>query len=255
MSNPFITKDCTAEQAEKLVAAGLPIMEADGKVHWSAVEESAGEQVGYGRGWLVVRWAYLAKFQPDELVDAEAYISAQFKKATTDGKSGSFDPKSALQHLVIRMRDTMQLSWGEIAVRLQMPESRVRSAYRHNGVKKDLGLRIGKGGRFAYDAGELYTDNRRKEGAQIPLDLKAKPKVEQLLNFMAKGPEAKATDKARKQAIQRLLKIQDLLENGSTPQAQKDAQKGKFEDLLIKWNVTKQDLARARAAKQGRRAA
>lgn len=251
--NPFITKDCPAELAEKLVKAGVPLMEADGKVHWSKVEEQAGEEVGYSRGWLVVRWAYLAQNEPDTLVDAAAYVSAQFKKAETDGKSGDFDPKTALQTLIIRMRDDMQISWGEIAVRLGMPESRVRSAYRHNGVRKDLGLRIGKGGRFAYGAGDLYTDNRKKEGAQIPHDLKRQPKVEELLNFVPKAGDSSA--KQRKAAVTRLLKIQDLLRDASTPAAQKQAQQPRFEELMRKWNVSLQDLAKARHARENRKAA
>lgn len=247
MSNPFITEKCNAEQTAKLVEAGLPIMEADGKVHWSAVEESAGETVGYGRGWLVVRWAYLAKFQPTLLIDSTKLISDAFKVADAAGQSGEFDEKTVLQAKVIELRDSMQLSWGEIAVRMQIPESRVRAAYRHNGVRKDLGLRIGKGGRFAYDAGELYTDNRRKEGAQIPLDLRAKPTVEQLLNFIPKAADPLA--KQRKAAITRLLKIQDLLNDGATPQAQREASTPKFKELMAKWGVTLQDLARARQAR------
>ena len=252
-SNPFITKECTAEQAEKLVEAGLPIMEADGKVHWSSVEEQADVKVGYGRGWLVVRWAYLAKFQPSTLIDSTKLISDAFKQATDDGESGTFDQKKVLQAKVIELRDTDQLSWGEIAVRMQIPESRVRAAYRHNGIRKDLGLRIGKGGRFAFGAGELYTDNRKKEGAQIKLDKVGRPKVEELLNYRPKA--GTSTDKARKDAIVRLLKIQDLLNDGSTPKAQRDAQMPKFTAMCEKWNVTLRDLAVARKAREGRRAA
>lgn len=252
MSNPFITKECTAEDAAKLVAVGVPMM-ADLKVPWAKIEEAAGTEVGYSRGWLVVRWAYLAQNEPDTLVDTAAYISGQFKKAETDGKSGEFDPKSALQQLVIRMRDSEGISWGEIAVRLQMPESRVRSAYRHNGIRKDLGLRIGKGGRFAYDAGELYTDNRRKEGAQIPITLKAKPKVEELLNYVPAAGTSNA--KARKAAMVRLVKIYDLLNDQATTEAQRKAQTPKFEAMCAKWGITKHELAKARAAQQGRKAA
>lgn len=257
MSNPFITEKCTAEQAEKLVAAGVPLMEGDSNVPWSKIEEAAGEEVGYSRGWLVVRWAYISKNTPELLVNTTKLVSEAFAKANASGKGGTFDEKTVLQAKVIELRDNMQLSWGEIAVRMQIPENRVRTAYRHNGVRKDLGLRIGKGGRFAFGAGELYTDNRRKEGAQIPLDMKRKPRVEELLNFMAKGPEAKKDEAARKQAISRLLKIQDLLNDGKTPQAQREAQTPKFEAMLTKYGITKQDLARARQARdaKGRRAA
>lgn len=255
MSNPFITEKCNAAQTAKLVEAGLPIMEADGKVHWSAVEEQAGETVGYGRGWLVVRWAYLAKFQPEVLVDSTKLVSDAFAKATKDGKSGEFNEKSVLQAKVIQLRDLENLSWGEIAVRMQIPESRVRAAYRHNGVRKDLGLRIGKGGRFAYGAGELYTDNRRKEGAQIPLDMKGKPKVEQLLNFVAKPNEPKAAQKGK--AISTIVKIRALAADGATPSAQRVNLQDKVRDLMAKHAITEQDIAawvKARASK-GRKAA
>jgi hypothetical protein len=249
MSNPFITKECDAETAAKLVEAGVGQMDSSGKVPWAKVEAEAGTEVGYSRGWLVVRWAYLAEKNPELLFDLAAHQSEAFKQATAEGKSGDFDAKSVLQQVVIRMRDTEALSWGEIAVRLGIPESRVRSAYRHNGIRKDLGLRINKGGRFAYDDGSLYTDNRKAEGAHIPLDLKAKPKVEQLLNFMEKDDAQKGDAAKRKAAITRLLKVQDLLNNAATPQAQRQAQQVRFNELLKKWNVTLQDLARARAAK------
>lgn len=249
MSNPFITKECDAATAAKLVETGVSQMDASGKVPWAKVEEEAGTDVGYSRGWLVVRWAYLAQNDPNKLFDLSGHTSEEFKRATAAGNESSFDAKSVLQQVVIRMRDEENLSWGEIAVRLGIPESRVRSAYRHNGIRKDLGLRIGRGGRFAYDAGELYTENRRKEGAHIPLDMKAKPKVEQLLNYMEKEGATKADAKARKAAIQRLLKIQDLLNNSGTPQAQKDAMKGRLQELCTKWGVTMRDLAVARQAR------
>ncbi len=251
MSNPFITEKCDAAQAEKLIEAGLPLMEGDGKVPWAKVEEAAGESVGYSRGWLVVRWEYLNRNQPGLLVDTTKLISDAFKQATKDGKSGDFNEKTVLQAKVIELRDVEALSWGEIAVRMQIPESRVRAAYRHNGVRKDLGLRIGKGGRFAYGAGELYTDNRKKEGAQIPLDLKRVPKVEELLNFVPK--EGSTSKQVHGQVIARIVKLrtQFIQGAGRTDQERKSAQ-DKVTELMAQYNITEPMISAWVRAKQGK---
>lgn len=61
-------------------------------------------------------------------------------------------------------------SWGEIAVRCQLPESRVRKMFTENSGQRSQGLRIGKGGRFFYDEGgaPLYTDELKATGTIIP---------------------------------------------------------------------------------------
>ena len=259
MSNPFITEKCNAEETAKLVEAGLPLMAGDGKVHWSQVEENAGTDVGYGRGWLVVRWAYLNQYDPSALIDSAKLISDAFKKAEKDGTSGDFNEKSALQAKVIELRDVDQLSWGEIAVRMQIPESRVRAAYRHNGRQKDLGLRIGKGGRFAYGAGELYTENRKREGAQIPHDLTRKPKVEELLNFQPK--EGSTTGQAKGQAMGRIWKLRtQFIDGAGRTSEERVAAQAKVASMMQEYGITEQELGAWKKAKdakanKGRRAA
>jgi lambda repressor-like predicted transcriptional regulator len=63
------------------------------------------------------------------------------------------------------------LSWGEIAVRCQLAESKIRRMFTESTDLKSQGLRIGKGGRFYYgpDRGRpLYTDGLQKTGTEIP---------------------------------------------------------------------------------------
>lgn len=62
-------------------------------------------------------------------------------------------------------------SWGEIAVRCQMAESKIRRMYTEATELKSQGQRIGKGGRFYYgpvDGYPLYEDVLKPTGTQIP---------------------------------------------------------------------------------------
>jgi hypothetical protein len=143
-------------------------------------------RIGYSRAWLIARLAYVQKHQPELLVDSA--------KLRAEAVAAGQDPVGAVTRLVRGWRDSPDgelLSWGEIMVRLQMTEGAVRKAYRFESTKKDIGLRIGKGGKFAYGAGELYTENRKKEGAHIPTEVRGRPAVEQLLNYIPKEGVAK----------------------------------------------------------------
>jgi hypothetical protein len=197
----FITDHMTAEEAQALVDVAMPLIPSSGVIPWAKVEALTG--IGYSRGWLIVRRQWLEAFQPELLVDTDALIAEAYAHFAELGKASEFNSvRDGLGKIAAHHRDSLALSWGEIAVRLGIPESRVRAAYRSLGSKKDLGLRIGKGGRWAYDASELYEDNRRKEGAMIPADLTHKPKVEELLNFDPEGRTvvAKAEAQAEKAA-------------------------------------------------------
>lgn len=251
-TSPFITEKCTAEDAKLLIKAGVPLMNADGSgsVPWSEVEKAAGTEVGYSRGWLVVRHAWLAQNQPDILIDSTTLISDAFAKAEQDGASGEFDPLKVLEKVVVDLREVKMLSWGEIAVRLGIPESRVRRAYRANGVKKDLGLRINKGGRFAYGAGELYQDNRKAEGAHIKLDKHGKPSVEELLNYVPK--EGTTTKQQKGQVIARIVKARALMNDQATPDKQRVNIQQQIRDLMAKHAITERDIATWVKAKQAK---
>lgn len=64
-----------------------------------------------------------------------------------------------------------QLSWGEIGVRHQVPEGRVRRAFTEATELKHEGQRIGKGGRFYYgpvSGAPLYAAELRPTGTDIP---------------------------------------------------------------------------------------
>ena len=188
----FETKSANAESTAALLEAALPLMGEDGRIPWSKVEALTG--IKYSRGWLIVRRAYLEAQNPEVLVNISGLTSAAMAKYGSE-----FDLHTHVVEPVVRnLRDEQQLSWGEIAVRCGMPEGAIRKAYRRNGTKKDLGLRIGRGGRFAYDEGTYYQDNRRKEGAHIPTTVKMRPKVEELLNYVP--PTATPVKRVRKVA-------------------------------------------------------
>ena len=49
------------------------------------------------------------------------------------------------------LRDKDLLSWGQISVRVDMPESRVRAVYRDLTGNNDRGNRVGRGGKYPAD--------------------------------------------------------------------------------------------------------
>ncbi len=185
-TSPFATAKTNAEDVARLIAAGLDHMEAGGDIHWADMPEAVrpfnvdGGQlpIGYSRAWLIVRRAYLEVNEPSALV-------------TLPTNADAVKQQLAQSKVIVPMRNEAQLSWGEIAVRCGKPESHCRKVYTKTPGMKDLGLRIGKGGRFAYDEPEFYLEHRKGEGAHIPNDgsVKGRPKVEQLLN--AKGEDGK----------------------------------------------------------------
>ena len=204
----FVTDHMTPAEADTLVKLALPLMAENGRIPWSKVEAATG--IGYSRGWLIVRRAYLEQNHPNLLVDAQGLMATALKQAQDAGTEGEFasheggelknvtnGERRILSPIVHKLREDTSISWGEIAVRLGMPESKVRKLFRASGAKKDLGLRINKGGRFAYSDPTLYLENRKAEGAQIPVDLKGRPKAEQLLNFQADEAPVKKVNRAR----------------------------------------------------------
>jgi hypothetical protein len=207
--NPFITDKASLEEVAELIKVALPLMEENGRIPWAKVEAATG--IGYSRGWLIVRHAWLSANAPQLLVDWKPKYEAALAQATAAGNADAFLAKEVdakgeaipgavsagerrvLSPIVHDLRDGKALSWGEISVRMGIPESRVRKFYRASGAKKDKGLRIGKGGRFAYQDPTLYLEHRKLEGAQIPVDLKGRPTPDKLLNF--KKDEVKVSTK------------------------------------------------------------
>lgn len=140
-------------------------------------------QVGESRAWLIVRRVEIDRHTPELLVDVDALNKAHMAELKAAGRESEFNELDVLSPIVKDLYLERKCSWGEIMVRLDRPEGLVRKAFRHNTIVKDRGQRIGKGGRFAYGAGHLYTEHRRGEGIAIPVDLRGRPEdVSQLLN-------------------------------------------------------------------------
>lgn len=194
-----------AKAVADLIKVGVPLMTEDsrgvGVLPWSKVEAAitGDDAIGYARGWLIVRRAWLIANRPSALVDAQGAVAAARAKATKENKLSDFDENKVLGPIMVDLKDAQQLSWGEIMCRTDLTEGKCRKAYSSMAGKKDLGIRNGRGGRFAYDEPTLYLDNRKAEGAHIPSDFGAKrPAPEQLMNFRAKdapAPAKKATAK------------------------------------------------------------
>lgn len=101
---------------------------------------------------------------------------------------------------------TENQSWGVIACRFKVPESRIHRVFRESGVRSH-GQRIGKGGRYIADDQRFYTGaDRAKLGSelvtvkpihdQLPEDYDAQPK--RVLPTLAKNGKATAARKPRK---------------------------------------------------------
>lgn len=150
--------------------------------------------IGYSRAWLIVRRAFIEANAPSLLVDLEAAIKAEFPADKVPAKDEIV--RRVISPIVQNLRESELCSWGEIAVRVGLPEAQVRSAFKATNSKKDVGLRIGKGGRFAYGDPTLYLEHRSREGAQIPADFKGKPEVADLLN--AERAEERKAERAKR---------------------------------------------------------
>lgn len=180
---PWITAEATLPKCKKLVQACL-----QDNAKWE--EACAIAEIGYSRGWLVVRWAEITLTSPSLFV---AVDFAGTKEQVIHRLGSAAQP----------LRDH-GCSWGEIAVRLGVPESRARQGFKLVAGVNDKGLRIGKGGRYVADRPDLYVDNRKKEGAVIPATQEEHPApssvaVTQLRNFIPKDqPVAKAVRKPAK---------------------------------------------------------
>lgn len=178
----FATASTNADQVDTLIRTGLEACSASGEIDWSKVDSG---DIKYSRAWLIVRRAWIEENTPELLVTLPELMGLEAAESVR--KHGE---------IIAALRD-QALSWGEIAVRVGRPESYVRQAFKSGGIRKDIGLRINKGGRFAYGDPTLYLDNMKVEGAHIPADLKGRPAAEQCLNYKA---EDATSDEAVKPA-------------------------------------------------------
>lgn len=83
-----------------------------------------------------------------------------------------------LAKAIVAARDKEKLSWGVIAARADIPESRVRSLYRSvKGDDADRGNRIGKGGRYPEGAERPAPKSKAPAKAKAPAKNKAPAKT------------------------------------------------------------------------------
>jgi hypothetical protein len=182
----FATKETPADEVAKLIAVGLETMRPGGVVNWDALEGLTS--IKYSRGWLIVRRAYLEVHGPELLTTLPAQREGEHPDAYL----------ARIGRDLVAMRSAA-MSWGELAVRVGKPETFVRKAFKAGGVQKDIGLRIGKGGRFAYNDPTLYQEHRVKEGAIIPAELKGRPSTADLINAEEhKALKAKVAERVAK---------------------------------------------------------
>jgi hypothetical protein len=233
----FATDHTPAEEVRALIAAtGGVATSAGDDLDWTVLA-AAAPSIKYSRAWLIARRWQLENFAPEELVKLPTNGTTD-EEYRTNGK------------IISHMRNNLQLSWGEIAVRCGLAESYVRKCYTSIGVQKAIGLRIGKGGRFAYSDPTLYLENRKAEGAHIPADFKGRPAPEQLLNFKAKDGESNSATKGR--AISRIVKAMALANDKATPEEQRTNINAQVAELMAKYDITVADIASWKAARAKR---
>lgn len=234
----FSTEDTPAEEVSALLALTAELApDAGSDLNWAELQ-NACPSIGYSRGWLIARRFQLEQHSPEV---CERLVKAGKADAETQRAHGN-----KFHHA----RMNLQLSWGEIAVRFGVPESYVRACFKLAGVEKDLGLRIGKGGRFAYGDPTLYLENRKAEGAQIPVDVKGRPRLEQLLNYKQEDAPSGTTNAAQRgKTISTIVKLMALRADKATPKEQHEAIDAKVADLMAKHNITVADISKWRAAR------
>lgn len=261
----------TLEAADiaKVITMGVPAMVQKGDkwvVHnYQAIDDATG--VNYNRGWLLVRRAFLLINDPGSLVDLQAAVPAAVKaqaavvaKLEAEIKAA---PASKVDHLravqamaqydfkrhvvapaVVQQRMTVGISWGEISVRLNTPESTCRGAFNLVSDRKDRGLRIGKGGRYAYGDATLYQDNRKKEGAHISSEQKMRPKPEDLLNFIKKEQGQTKQDLGAKRRLQ-ITKLLAKAYDSAVGAEERNTFEAKANELIAKYGFKRSEFKAA----------
>lgn len=184
MSTSIFSTNTTDPKEVAFLVDNVNELAPEGVFQPSALPADFG--IKYSRAWLIARRAWLEANSKSSLVTISKTKVAKAQK--TFGEAFN-ENRHVYGPIVENLRDEQLCSWGEISVRIGISESKVRASYKALGAKKDLGLRIGKGGRFAYGDPELYLEHRQVEGAMIPADYKGKPTIDKLLNGKNKEGE------------------------------------------------------------------
>lgn len=151
-------------------------------------------------------------------------------------------PKSAFEPFsptaVVRMRQE-EVSWGVIGVRLNVPESKVRAAYKEATGNLSEGQRIGRGGRWLNNDQDLYRDVLQPTGTTIKKEYGRKfaniaASQQRLLKLSVEDLRQLATDqgittkgRTPAQLIRALTEKLGLLVPGIDDEATKAPAKGK----------------------------
>jgi len=247
IGSPFATKNTEPEGVDSLIRQCRTVMDDRGGIVPAKLVRDLEPVTGikYSRAWLILRRDYLERKRPDLLiaVPAQGALETSAEYARRCG---------------LILRGARELgsgdSWGELMVRTLRTEGWVRTAWSAAGAEKDLGTRCGHGGRFAYDAPDLYRENRKVEGAAIPADFKGRPGEEDLLNFKAKAKAQRARakaaggtteDAARAKAFATTVKLYRRGVHPSTPTPEAEQCMAKVDAMRQQWGFTEAELAKA----------
>lgn len=244
-SSRFYVSEETTPKAEvhNLCAAVLELTTTAGdELKWNLLQPYC-PTIKYSRGWLIGRRFQLEQFAPDLISDLTMAPKAD---GETRFKHGKVFHAERMQQL---------LSWGEIMVRHNVTEGYVRACFELAGVEKSVGTRTGKGGRFLYGDPQLYLENRKAEGAQIPVTFRGRPMAEQLLNFKAKDGESNAATRGR--AMSTIVKLRAKANDKAATGPEAEAFHAKADELMSKYRITVQDVNAWKAARasKGKRVA
>jgi hypothetical protein len=151
----------------------LAAFDADGnrtRVPWKgqgSLTQLSG--IGYNRGWLLVERVNMLVHEPGALVDLAKLV--QVAKAEWNAlpePKPEFDSQLVMANVVRACMLEQHDSWGRVMVRCNITEGYARKLFGYKSRVQDLGLRPAmKGGRFLQDQGNLYTEQRQREGAAI----------------------------------------------------------------------------------------
>jgi len=131
--------------------------------------------------------------------------------------------KNATAEDVVRLRDKTVLSWGEISVRCQLPESTCRAMYTDATGNSTKGLRIGKGGRHpGSDTGTPKAKGTAKATKAAPaadlfVDVEEADIPEMLAGYAIKVSDGAGTTTPMKvKAVKKVAKGKVVLVDGDT---------------------------------------
>jgi len=121
-----------------------PAEEVEAEADSSEDDEELAAQVVEMKDEQGLKWAEIA----EQLEIGQGKATVLYFKATLDPKDKvSWKNEEDLAEKIVALRDEDSISWGIIAIRVGVPETKVRKMYTDTTGVDNKGLRIGKGGR------------------------------------------------------------------------------------------------------------